>query len=98
MNNSDVFSETASAPPSSRPATKNAVVERRHNTSTATATIQNVFQRLSVRNSIDFRKNGGSTFSSSTDHIAIRASYSRRAIANVTTLTMIQSTSIGARM
>src|SRR3954466_6611990 len=56
MSSSVVFSETPSAPPRSRPATKNAIAERRDNSNNVTASIQNAFQRLSVRNSIDFKK------------------------------------------
>src|SRR3954449_2372502 len=98
ISSSIVFSETANAPPRSSPETKKAAADRRDSTSTATASIQSAFQRLSVRNSIDFKKNGGSTFRTSTDQMATRTSYSRRAMANAATLTMIQSTSIGARM
>ena len=70
MSSSDVFSETPSAQPSSTPADERCVaVDRRSDSDQhRTASIQNAFQRLSVRNSIDFRKNGGRTLSSSAAH------------------------------
>ena len=91
--NTVVFIDVDMARPRSRPARK-----KRSDISATAASIQSAFQRLSVRYSIDLRKNAGITARISVDHAAMRSSYSRRAITKVDHSTTAHSTSMGRRM
>ena len=69
-----LFIDLAMARPRSRPAPNIRRGVGAPPVSTTTASIQNAFQRLSVRYSSDFRKNAGATASSSVDQAAMRVS------------------------
>ncbi len=100
---SEVFSETESAQPRRMPPRKscrecNRPLLDEASKRISSASNQQAFQRLSVRNSRDFRKKVGKTLSSSVAQTATRVSYNRRASVNAANVMMSQRMTIGARM
>src|ERR1043165_3402255 len=83
MTRSSVLSETQNPIPRITPAAKMRANVTGPPVRTTSATTQTVFQRLSVRYSIDLRKNGGKMLRSTVEAIATRRVQKRRAITYV---------------